>query len=566
MTYNDIIQKAGKRIKKHVYYIENNTTTNVSDDNVERVKFNTQSSLLGTCITGCEITLKEKIGGAIYVQIEAKYGTDTATKTYGPFNLKEEPIYDASKKTYLHKTYDNLLKSMVEYTPITINYPCTIYQFFSQLVSELGYTNNIASLPNGTLTMESDIYDGIGFTYRDVLDDIAYANGVLFYMNQNEIKIATLGGNSITIDDDILKNKNIDFSEHYGPINSIVLSRSSDTDSIYLKDDQSIAQNGLCEFKIKDNQLMNGNNRADFLPVLLSQLDGVNYDIYDVEITGYGELTPLQSVQFSTNNQTYNSYIFNNEITLTSGYKQAIYNDKPEQTESDYKYMTENDKTIWETGIIIDKKVGDVDIRGKTINLTSDSIAIDSTYFKVDTGGNVIANSLSSNNATITGGSILINYPNYNGKTEIRALGLISSNDYGTGYFRVDNIIGPNIQLNATNGGFLFTNTYILANNTTTPTPLNTKLNINSSGTITCQKITAGNIDCGTCTLDTGSADIQVNFNKTFANPPKVVITPFTSTAGVIAPKVKSVTTTYFTATIGGSGFSNINCNWIAIE
>ena len=37
MTYNDIIQKAGKRIKKHVYYIENNTTTNVSDDNVERV-------------------------------------------------------------------------------------------------------------------------------------------------------------------------------------------------------------------------------------------------------------------------------------------------------------------------------------------------------------------------------------------------------------------------------------------------------------------------------------------------------------------------------------------------
>jgi hypothetical protein len=57
----------------------------------------------------------------------------------------------------------------------------------------------------------------------------------------------------------------------------------------------------------------------------------------------------------------------------------------------------------------------------------------------------------------------------------------------------------------------------------------------------------------------------SVSFGKTFPSAPKVVITPNTSTSGVISPKIRSVTTTGFQATIGGSGFSNIDCDWIAI-
>ena len=355
MTYDEIIKKVGKRIKKHVYYIKDGVTTYVSDESVERVKFDLQTPLIGTAINGCEITLKEKIDGDIYVEVEAKYGGYTQTKTYGAYNLKEEPTYDANKKSYLHKTYDNLIKSMVDYEAVNVTYPVTIFEFFEAVVAKVGYTTNIASLPNGNQEMTTDIFNNIGFTYRDVLDDIAVANGVLFYVDGNELKIATLGGDSITINDDILKNQNIEFGEHYGPINTIVLSRSGESDNVYKDDPESVAQNGRIEFKIIDNQLMNENNREDFLPALLNQLKGIEYDIYDTELTGWGDVRPLQGVNFETGNNTYTSYIFNNEITLTDGYKQSIYNELPEETETDYKAASKTDKTINRAYIIVRK-------------------------------------------------------------------------------------------------------------------------------------------------------------------------------------------------------------------
>ena len=126
MTYNDIIQKAGKRIVKHVSYIANNQTINVNDENVEKIRITENTPLVGTAMTECEITLKEKVDGVFNVEIEATYNNETKTATYGAYYLKEEPRYNANKKLYIHKTYDGMVKSMVSYVPISITYPCTI--------------------------------------------------------------------------------------------------------------------------------------------------------------------------------------------------------------------------------------------------------------------------------------------------------------------------------------------------------------------------------------------------------------------------------------------------------
>lgn len=355
MTYNEIIQKAGKRVIKHVYYTLNGNVINVDDSNVKRVKLSFKSSLVGTIMQGCELTLKEPISGIIYVEVEARYSSDTATKIYGPYQLKEEPTYDASDKSYTHYLYDNVMLSMKDYTPINITYPTTIYNYFSELVNELGYTTNIASLPNGNITMASDIYEGINYTFRDVLDDIAEANGVLFYIDGMELKIASLGNTPITINDKILKKQNIAFSEHFGPINVITLSRAGGSDNIYYP---STLPENIHEFKISDNQLMSDNNRDVFLPAIYSQLNGIEYDIFDTELVGYGDIQPLQKVQFATGGKTFNSYIFNQEIVLTTGYKQSIYTDMPEETTTDYKYADTTDKRINQTQIIVDKQNG----------------------------------------------------------------------------------------------------------------------------------------------------------------------------------------------------------------
>lgn len=87
---------------------------------------------------------------------------------------------------------------------------------------------------------------------------------------------------------------------------------------------------------------------------------------------------------------------------------------------------------------------------------------------------------------------------------------------------------------------------------------------VEASSYVSTPHIYAGNIDCGFSSCSS-SGYTQINFNKTFAYAPIVVCTPNTSTNGVIAVKIRNVTTTGFEATIGGTGFGNEVFNWIAI-
>ena len=353
MTYNDIIQKPGKRVLKHVCFVDGERQGCIGDSSIKSVKLSFKTTLTGTIMQGCELVLKEIVHGDIYVDIEAFYGEEYDIVTYGPFFLKEEPEYNASDKSYTYVLYDEMLSTMVDYEPVNVTYPTTIYNYFTNLLNKINLYTNLQSLPNGNILMPSDIYDGINYTYRDVLDDIAQANGVLFYVDNAEVKIASLGAEPITINDKILKKQNIDFSEHFGPINVIVASRAGDSDNIYYP--TTLPENPH-EFKISDNQLMAGNNRDLFLPAIYNQLAGVEYDIFDTELVGYGEILPLTKVVFETNNKTYESYVFNQEIVLANGYKQTIYAELPEETNTDYKYADTTDRRINQTYLVVDKQ------------------------------------------------------------------------------------------------------------------------------------------------------------------------------------------------------------------
>lgn len=87
---------------------------------------------------------------------------------------------------------------------------------------------------------------------------------------------------------------------------------------------------------------------------------------------------------------------------------------------------------------------------------------------------------------------------------------------------------------------------------------------IDCTGVIT-PKISVGNMDCGqgTCNSD---GYRWVSFNKTFPSIPRVVATPNTSTNGVIAVKIRNVSTTGFEATLGGTNFGNETFDWIAMS
>ena len=378
MTYYEIMQKPGKRIHPKFYYYDNNTKVEIDRDDINSVKLYFNAPLTGSVMIGLDAELNYELPDtAIYFQNTATYNGTNATKTYGPFYLKEKPTFDASSKIYEHIMYDGFLKAMTDYQPITINYPTTVLDFFKQLCLECGYTTNITSLPNGSRVISMDIYDGINYTYRDVFDDIANATGSLFKCNNGIIERCSLGTSSITIDDDLLKNQNIDLGEHFGPINCVVLSRSGESDNIYKRDETLTSWN---EYKIVDNQLMNDNNRSDYLDELYNALYGIEYDIFDLELVGYGGFNPLDKVTITTNNTTYNSYVFNNEIEFTQGVEECIYTEMPEESTTDYTAASTTDKKINQTYIIANKNTQQIqsvvsqigDRSEKTTTITQD--------------------------------------------------------------------------------------------------------------------------------------------------------------------------------------------------
>jgi len=178
-----------------------------------------------------------------------------------------------------------------------------------------------------------------------------------------------------TINEDYIKNTRVEFGEKYGPVNSIVLSRSADSDNVYLKDQESIDENGLCEIKIKNNQIMNGNDRSDYLPEILNKLKGLSYYINDFESIGITYLDLCDKYNVKIDDTIYNCVMFNDEVEIKNGLNEIIYTDKPEMSQTDYKKASESDKAERQTYLIVDKQAQRIDAVVSTQEEFNDSLS-----------------------------------------------------------------------------------------------------------------------------------------------------------------------------------------------
>ena len=194
------------------------------------------------------------------------------------------------------------------------------------------------------------------------------------------------------IDEEYLKDVNVNFAERYGKINSIVLSRSGESDNVYLQDEESVETYGLCELKIIDNQIMNNNDRSDYLPDILEQLDGLEYYINDFSSTGilYYDLCDRYGVQVG--DKTYSCIMFNDEVNVTTGLEEFIYTDMPEQSQTDYTKADKTDRKINQTYLIVDKQNQKIerlitqigDRSEKTTSITQDIDGINATVQDIE--------------------------------------------------------------------------------------------------------------------------------------------------------------------------------------
>ena len=287
---------------------------------------------------------------------------------YEYLNFGNYVVKDVEKQedtmSYKITCYDKLLFSMKDYAKMPITYPITIRSYINALCSFLGITfaNNNDTFVNYNKTIPNELYldtngNSIGYTFRDVLDELAQVTASTICLNDNdELEIRYINDTGDTIDEEFLKNVNVNFGERYGKVNSVVLSRSGESDNVYLRDEASVSTNGLTELKIVDNQIMNFNNRDEFLPDILGKLNGLEYYLNDFASTGIAYYDLCDRYNVKVGNNTYSCVMFNDELLITQGLEENIFTEMPQETETDYTKADKTDRKINQTYLIVDKQ------------------------------------------------------------------------------------------------------------------------------------------------------------------------------------------------------------------
>ena len=392
-------------------------------NNIFNVIISNKGTILSTMMKEINFEIDEdlRIGDLIDCEFGLKVNDEYEYINYGKYIIYSKE-FNEDTRTYSYVAYDSMLLSMVEVDDTSIIQNVTVKKAIENICDKVGLSvditqNDLTNLPNLNKVINSNSFNNVQMTYRDVLDMICQCLGISMIVDGKELKLKYFDSTIVDeFDENYLKDRNVTFGEKYGPINSVVLSRSEDNDNIYKKDNESIAINGLHEFKIKDNLIMLYDDREDYLDEIFDQLNGLEFYLNDFNSTGITYLEWLDFYNINRNGKIYKCLMLNDEIKIKNGLKEIIYTEKPLETTTDY---TTSGKTDKEVSFIVDKQNGNINAKvtkGQVINeinldesgasISAEKISLEgyttiNDGFSVDLDGNMTCNDATMNDATM---------------------------------------------------------------------------------------------------------------------------------------------------------------------
>lgn len=353
--------------------------------------FNT--SLFKTTCKSVQIDSINKIEKGTWVNIKiGVYKEDTNNYEYldfGNYYVNEEPTYQADTNSYLTTAYDKMIESMKSYDEniLSIEFPITHKDFVVAICNKFDWGYDLIDYPNCNKNIVQDFYKGQNLTYRDVLDDL---NGVcggsfMFNLDNKLIWKRPIETNEIVEDND-LKDINVDFKEKFGKVNALTITTNSNVVLDSKEDSQSIQENGKTEFNINDNYILNYST-DDFIDEIFDEINGLEYYLYDIDSTGLLIFEPLDVFTFRHDGVNYKTIMFNDDIKLTQGLIETTYAEKPDEVEKDYKTTDKAENKLNNAIISLDKANAEivlkVDSNGRIAQARLDGNADNGTLFEV---------------------------------------------------------------------------------------------------------------------------------------------------------------------------------------
>ena len=377
--FKNQIKKHGRELDSVITYELENETIQLSNENIISITPHYEGAILKSVmkqldiISDTDIPLNTIINYQFGVKVRNEEVEDYRDN-YDYINFGNYVVYSSEKQedtnNYKIICYDKMLYSMKDYEKMNITYPISIRNYINAICQHLGLTfKNINDIfANYNKEIQSELYlsydsekqewISLDYTFRDVLDELAQVTASTICINEDsdELEVRYINNTGDTIDEEYLKDINVNFGEQYGPINTIILSRSAGSDNVYLSYPPDLPDSQKNAIEIVDNQIMNWNDRDTYLSDILNKLNGLTYYTNDFVSTGITYFNICDRYTIQIGNNYYSCVMFNNSINITQGLTENIYTDIPEKSKIDYSKADKTDRRIRQTYLIVDKQ------------------------------------------------------------------------------------------------------------------------------------------------------------------------------------------------------------------
>lgn len=305
---------------------------------------------------------------------------------YGTFKVVEQEENKDTQQSTI-KMYDKMYEALRLYELYDVEYPITVKELVQEICNALGWTLGTATFLNDDLVVGADLFAFQGFTYRDVLEQVAEITGTIIYFNTEDELVLTPMGSTVveTLSQSELRKLNTE--AQWGAVNSIALARTpveqdfvwrggytsppilcEDGDELLMEDGEELLLeilveiDGLYQIRFENNLFVDG-DREGYIDSISDEFTGFSLVPYEANtiFLGYLEIGDKIKVQ-DRNAVEYETYVTNVEISVGEGVKEVITATIPPKSRSNFKRVA---GVI--TGTVLKTEVGERNIRDESI-------------------------------------------------------------------------------------------------------------------------------------------------------------------------------------------------------
>lgn len=329
----------------------------------KELKYSFDGQLFKTIMKQVEITVKNA-NEIKDKDINFQYGLFINNKfeyiDLGNYFIKD--VEDSKKKDEITVTgYDRMIRFMKTFkqSELQLTYPCKMLKLVQKMCEVCGVELYSTDFYNADLDVEEDFFTAQELTYRDVLEKIAQATLTTAFIEDNKLNLYKVSNDAIEkIDKSYLTDLTI--KEKFGPANALVLGRGDVEDNIEETDEKSIVQNGRCEIRFDENEFIEF-QREKVIKGMFEQIKGLEYYSFEASDVGVMWLKPCACIELGDKEDSlYKSYYLKANITINTGISSDIEAELPDETNTEYKVTTKEEKKTLKVERLAKKNEGKI--------------------------------------------------------------------------------------------------------------------------------------------------------------------------------------------------------------